>query len=79
MKYEQLARFVGENIKRCREQSGLTQERLADKAGFNYKFYQRVESKKANLTLRTLARVSEVLKIHPVAFFQPPKKKKVYP
>ncbi len=71
MKYEQLANLVGYNIKRCREEAELTQEQLADKAGFNYKYYQRVESKKANLTLRTIARISEILKIHPNVFLKP--------
>ena len=75
MKYEQLVNLVGFNIKRCRERAGLTQEELSDKAGFNYKFYQRVESRKANLTLRTISRISEVLKVHPLALIQPIKKK----
>jgi len=66
--------LVGINIKKCRERSGMTQEKLAEKAGFNYKFYQRVESKRANLTLRTISRISEALKVHPSLFFQQKKK-----
>lgn len=75
MKYEQLANCVGQNIKKCRLKAGLTQEELAHKAGFNYKFYQRVESRKSNLTLRTLSRISEVLKISPLLFFLEKEKK----
>ena len=66
MKYEQLASLVGYNIKRCRERAKLTQEELSDKTGFNYKYYQRVESRKANLTLCTISRISEVLEVHPL-------------
>ncbi len=74
MKYELLAKLVGSNIKRRRERAKLTQEQLADAAGFNYKYYQRVESKKANLTLRTLSKISEVLELNPSEFFRPLKK-----
>ena len=75
MKYEALAKLVGSNIKRCRLAARLTQEQLAIKAGFDYKYYQRVESLKANLTLRTLSRISEALRVSPAVFFKSPKQR----
>jgi len=57
-------------LKLSRAAARLTQEQLAIKAGFDYKYYQRVESLKANLTLRTLSRISEALHISPAVFFK---------
>lgn len=69
VKCEQLTKQVAKAIKRERLKVGITQEALAEKAGLNYKFYQRVESGKSNLTLKTLYKVSKVLKVKPKAFF----------
>ena len=69
MKFNSLQKLIFAGIKQKRLKAGLTQEKLAEKAGLNYKFYQRVESGKSNLTLKTLSKISRVLKIHPREFF----------
>jgi len=40
---------------------GLTQEEAADRAGIDYKRWQRLESGSVNATLRTLLRVADAL------------------
>jgi len=69
VKFNSLQKLIFAGIKQKRLKAGLTQEKLAEKAGLNYKFYQRVESGKSNLTLKTLSKISRVLKIHPREFF----------
>ncbi len=70
VKYDQITRLVAACIKRERIRKGLTQESLADKAGLNYKFYQRVESGRSNLTLKTISKICTALKIKPDVLFK---------
>lgn len=47
-------------IRRLREELGLTQEEFAEKAGFSYKFYQKIESgRKKQIWLETVDRLAE--------------------
>jgi transcriptional regulator with XRE-family HTH domain len=54
-------REAGKKIAAVREGLGLTQEEAADRAGIDYKRWQRLESGSVNPTLRTLLRVAEAL------------------
>ncbi len=50
------------NLKRLRLARGLTQEQLAEKAGMEYKYFQKVESGRwPGLQLRTVERLAKVL------------------
>lgn len=52
------------NLKRLRVESGLTQQAFAERAGLDYKYYQRVEAGKwPGLQLRTLDKLAKALKI----------------
>jgi transcriptional regulator with XRE-family HTH domain len=52
-------KFLARRLRELREQGGLTQEKFAEKAGFNYKIYQSFEaSRRWNLELKTLIRLA---------------------
>lgn len=52
-------REAGRRVAAARRASGLTQEEAADRAGIDYKRYQRLESGTVNATIRTLLRIAE--------------------
>lgn len=57
------------NLRKLRQARKLTQQRLADLAGIEYKYIQRLESKKPPaVRLDTLARLARALKTHPSKF-----------
>ena len=57
---------VGKRIKEARQKIGLTQEKLAEKAGVDYKYLQRMEGKTPpNLKLETIEKLAKALKISP--------------
>lgn len=55
---DDVARVVGESIRRARIEVGKSQEEAAAAAGIDYKRWQRIEAGQVNTTLRTLVRVS---------------------
>jgi len=67
--YEQLLLRIAKNIKRIRKVRQLTQEEVADKADFNYRYFQKVESGRQSYNLNTLYRVAKVLKTEVKNFF----------
>lgn len=56
---------VGSKIKKHREESLYTQEKLAEAAEIEYKYYQKIENGQKNITLKTLYKICKVLKIKP--------------
>lgn len=57
---------LAKNTKKYRLQSGLTQERLAEVADIEYKYYQSIEGKNPpNITLETLEKIAKALKTSP--------------
>jgi len=52
------------NLKRLRLAQGLTQQAFAEKAGIDYKYYQRIETGKwPGLQLRTVDKLAKALKV----------------
>ena len=52
------------NLKRLRKAQGLTQEALAEKAGLEYKYYQKIESGRwPGLQLSTVERLAKALRV----------------
>lgn len=51
------------NIKRLREEAGLTQQQLADKAGITMNYVAKIESKKMQrgFTIVSLGRIADAL------------------
>ncbi len=55
-------RHVGLNIKAARVKAELRQADVEEKTGINYRYYQRIEAGKVNLTLETLYRLAKAFK-----------------
>jgi DNA-binding XRE family transcriptional regulator len=59
---DEVARLVfGNNIRACRERTGLTQEELAKRIGCTQSYISQVEQPDARPTLGTLQKVAEAL------------------
>lgn len=57
---------LAKNAKKYRIKSGLTQEKVAEVADIEYKYYQSIEGKSPpNITIETLDKLAKALKISP--------------
>ena len=68
---ERLVRDVACRISELRRGSGLTQERLAEAMGSSVQYVSRVEAGE-NLTLHTLTKIANVLKVRVIELLFPP-------
>lgn len=61
------------NIKRLREEAGLTQQQLADKAGITTNYIAKIESKKMQrgFTIISLGRIADALGLDIRELFKP--------
>jgi len=66
-----LAELIGQRLREVRKEKGLRQEDM-EKYGVNYKYYQRVENGKVNLTLATIEKLARALEIEPADLFTLP-------
>jgi transcriptional regulator with XRE-family HTH domain len=71
-KTERVMRGVGRRVAELRLTAELTQERLAEKCKVSLKYLQRVEAGRENLTLESLVKLANVLKVAPSALLEPP-------
>ena len=57
--------IIRQNIKKYREETGLTQQQLADKAGISMNYIAKIESKKMQrgFTIVVLGRIADALEI----------------
>lgn len=55
--------IVGQNIRACRKQARLTQEKLAEKADLTYKYVGEVERGVVNISLDSLTRIARALRV----------------
>jgi len=60
--YDELVHSLAKNIKRFRKQKGLTQEDMMDH-GFNYRFYQKLESGNYSPNLKTIFKISKCFNV----------------
>lgn len=74
MKHDLLKRF-GERVRALREQTGLSQEALAAKAGIHRTYMGGVERGERNICLRNIVRLAEALGVHPRVLFGEPEGK----
>jgi transcriptional regulator with XRE-family HTH domain len=63
-----LAEMLGSRLREVRKQKGLRQEDL-EKYGVSYKYYQRIEGGKVNITLSTIEKIAEALQVEPTELF----------
>ena len=75
-KQENLARFLAQRLRHVRLARGLTQKDLQDR-GISYKYYQRIEAGRVNLTLRSVEKLAAALEIRKILdLFQRPSLRK---
>lgn len=60
----EITKNIGKNIKRIRKDSGLTQEKLAEKAELDYRSIGATERGERNLSLESLVRVARALNVN---------------
>ncbi|SDE03553.1 Helix-turn-helix [Paenibacillus sp. CF095] len=58
-----IAEQIGVIIRKLRTEQGLTQQALADEIGSSFSFVGRVERGESNVTLETIIKISNALKI----------------
>lgn len=63
----ELRRIVAQNLRRLRQDRGLTQEELADRAGLNRNYVGMVEREENAPTVDTLEALAKAMDIDPTA------------
>ena len=64
-----LRAVVALNLRRLRQERGLSQEELADRAEVNRNYVGMLEREENAATVDTLEKLAAVLEVDPVAFF----------
>lgn len=64
--------LVGRNLRRLRQERGLSQEDFADALGVHRTYMGGVERGERNLTLRSLERLAERAGVSPLSLLQEP-------
>ena len=67
----ELRRIVAQNLRRLRQDRGLTQEELAGQAGLNRNYVGMVERAENSPTVDTLEALAKALKIEPEQLLKP--------
>jgi len=76
---DDMVKNVGRRVAELREEAGLTQAQLAERFGFELKYLQRIEGGGENLTIRSLAKISEVLGVGVTELFRKARSKQGAP
>lgn len=67
-----LQRNVGANLRRYRQERGLSQEAFADVVGVHRTYMGGLERGERNLTLKSLERLAAVIEVDPVELLRRP-------
>lgn len=67
---ETLLLYIAANCRRLRKRRGLTQEALAEVAGLDLRFVQKIESGRHNMSLSALLAVANALDVPPGLLFR---------
>ena len=70
MEEEVFYKNIGARIKQLREQSGLTQEKLAENAGISLDYMGKIEVNINKPGLKTILKLANALKIEPYKIFK---------
>jgi len=65
-----LGDIVARNLRRVRQERGLTQEELADEVGINRNYVGMIERGENSPTVAMIERLSKALKIDPMVLFR---------
>lgn len=66
-----LAQTFGQNVRRIRQEKGMTLEALADEVGLAYTYVGQIERGQRNPTLGVVERVAGVLGVDPLDLLRP--------
>jgi transcriptional regulator with XRE-family HTH domain len=66
-----MRRLVGRNVRRIRQEKGLTQERFAELSGFSQQYLSDLERGRRNPTVVTLFELSQALGTAHMALVEP--------
>jgi transcriptional regulator with XRE-family HTH domain len=66
-----MRKLVGKNVKRVREQSGLTQEQLAEASGFSQQYISSLEQGQRNPTIITVYEIAQALGVSHLDLMRP--------
>ena len=61
----QLQRVVGRNLRRHRQEQGFSQEAFAEKMGVHRTYFSSLERGERNLTLQSLEKIADFLRVDP--------------
>jgi len=67
----ELLGYIGANVFRLRRKQGLTQEQLAEAAGLDLSFAQKVERAETNFSIAVLSKLADALGVAPAALLKP--------
>jgi transcriptional regulator with XRE-family HTH domain len=70
---DRLMKNIGRRVAELRVERGQTQERIAVEANVSLTYWRRTEAG-ANLTVRSLARVADILHVDVIELFRPPQR-----
>jgi len=70
---DRLILLVGRRVAELRRARGLTQEAFAESASVSVKYVQSVEQGRQNLSLRSLSRLANLLRVAPAELFRTPR------
>ena len=65
-----LAQTFGQNVRRIRQEKGMTLEALADEVGLAYTYVGQIERGQRNPTLGVVERVAAALSVDPLALLK---------
>ncbi|ARJ66461.1 transcriptional regulator [Magnetospirillum sp. ME-1] len=66
-----MRKLVGRNVRRARQEKGLTQEQLADASGFTQQYLSELETGRRNPTIVSLYEIASALGISHVELVKP--------
>lgn len=64
MTMDSFLKILGRNIMRMRKARGFTQHEAASRAQISYRYFQKIESGSANVTMATLYRLVKLFDAH---------------
>jgi len=66
-----MRKLVGENVRSCRLEKGLTQEQFADVSGFSQQYISSLERGRRNPTIVTIYEISKALGVDYLDLLRP--------
>lgn len=66
-----IQKIFGENLRRTRIKSGLSQSKLSSKTGFSQIYINRIEKGGENISLKYIWRISDILNVPIATLFSP--------